>query len=129
MLFLPPRSLVSRAYFGWWSWGWGRGCRLVKQTLHLQVTSSQEMTQRALEGEPRMKALCPLLNLGAQLAVWVCPFLERRSQRDLVNGTWGVGWVGSTEGWRTAGCEGPGICVTGTVVAAFVCVRQREAGR
>ena len=73
-----------------------------------------------------MKALCPLLNLGAQLAVWVCPFLERRGQRDLVNGTWGVGWVGSTEGWRTAGCEGPGICVTGTVVAAFVCVKQRS---
>ena len=72
----------------------------------------------------REESPLPLLNLGAQTPVWVCPFLERRGQRDLVNGTWGVGWVGSTEGWRTAGCEAPGICETGTVVAAFVCVGQ-----
>lgn len=102
---------------------------MVEQTLHLQVTSSQEMTQRALEGEPVMKVLCPLLNLRAQPPVWVCPFVEGRGQRDLVNSTWGVGWVGSTEGWRTAGCEGPGICETGTVVAAFVCMGQSGGGR
>ena len=76
-----------------------------------------------------MKALCPPLNLRAQLLVWVCPFLERSGQRDLVNSTWGVGCVGSTEGWRTAGCEGPGSCVTGTVVAAFVCMGQIRGGR
>lgn len=43
--------------------------------------------------------------------------------------TWGVGCAGSTEGWRTAGWEGPGSCVTGTVVAAFVCVGQRREMR
>lgn len=41
----------------------------------------------------------------------------------------GVGWVGSTEGWRTAGCEGPGSWVTGTVVAAFVYMGQIKGMR
>lgn len=68
---------------------------MVEQSLRVQVTSSREITKRALEGEPGIKALCPCSpsNLRAQLPVWVLPFLERRGKRDLRQQLPG-GWAG-----------------------------------
>lgn len=87
-------GLVSTAYFGWWSRGWGRGYRLVEQTLHLQVTSSQEMTQRALEGEPGMKALCPSSISGLSHQSGCVPFWKGEAKGILSTVPGGLaGWA------------------------------------
>lgn len=50
------------------------------------VTNSKEMIKGARDESP-----LPTFDPGAQLLIWVHPFLEVRGQRDLVNNTWGVG--------------------------------------
>lgn len=75
--------------------------------------------QRNLQEALGIKALSLPPTQRVQLWTWVISTCTGEA-KGLLTSTWGDGCAGSTEGWRTAGWEGPGSCVTGTVVAAFV---------
>lgn len=69
---------------------------MAEQSLHVQVTSSREITKRALEGEPGIKALCPRSpsNLRAQLLICGFPFWKGEARGIFVNSYLGggLGW-------------------------------------